>query len=319
MSSAPRPSPLEILVQRYLEHLEIELNRSPRTLVSYRQSLRQFLTWSQAHRPEEITAQTVRAYRLFLNRRKTALQQSLKKTTQVYHAVVLRSFLKYLAREDVPSLPAEKIEIGRTTIRQVDFLDLAEVRRLIEATNGVSLRALRDRAIMELLFSSGLRVSELVSLDRRHVSLNKDELPIRGKGGKLRLIFLSEKARDALRAYLDQRPDIAPALFVPVGKKKFEENAATREDMRLTPRSIQRLVSFYARKAGITKDVHPHTLRHSFATDLLANGADIRSVQALLGHASITTTQIYTHVTNERLKEIHRTFHAKGKKGEGVS
>jgi site-specific recombinase XerD len=314
MPPKPTETPLAHLAKRFLEHLEIELNRSPRTLESYQRSLGQFFAWSQACRPEDITAERVREYRIFLNRKETGRQGTLKKTTQAYHAVVLRSFLKYLAREDIRSLPAEKIEVGRTPTRQVDFLELDEVDRLIAATDGATLRAFRDRAILELLFSSGLRVSELVGLDRRHVSLAKDEFPVRGKGGKLRVVFLSDEAKIALRRYLDKRLDTEPALFIAYGKKGLTNRAVRkREEQRLTPRSVQRLVAYYARKAGIAKDVHPHTLRHSFATDLLINGADIRSVQAMLGHSSITTTQIYTHVTNERLKEIHKSFHAKKK------
>jgi site-specific recombinase XerD len=212
----------------------------------------------------------------------------------------------------VPALAAEKIEVGRIPDRQVDFLELEEVGRLIAAASGVNIRSLRDKAILELLFSSGLRVSELVNLNREHINLNKGEFSIRGKGGKLRMVFISSSSKEALKNYLDKRGDVDPALFVAYAKKGLmNKKNAKRESLRLTPRSVQRLVKHYAKKAGIVKDVHPHTLRHSFATDLLVNGADIRSVQSMLGHSSITTTQIYTHITNERLKEIHQTFHAR--------
>ena len=199
--------------------------------------------------------------------------------------------------------------------RQVDFLEYDEVESLLAAANGDSVRSRRDRAILELLFSAGLRVSELISLNRDQVNLKKDEFSVRGKGSKLRIVFLSPAAKSSLERYLEKRVDMDPALFVSHGKKGLtNKKNALRETQRLTPRTVQRLVKYYAKKAGIVKDVHPHTLRHSFATDLLINGADIRAVQAMLGHASITTTQIYTHVTNERLKEIHREFHGKRKK-----
>jgi len=309
------PDPIHLLMRRFLEHLEIELDRSPRTIENYYRSLEKFFGMAKIKHPEDITLERIRQYRIQLNRAMTDRNEPLRKSTQTYHVVVLRSFLKYLSREDIPTVPAEKIEVGKTPTRQVDFLELEEMERLLAAASGTSLRALRDRAILELFFSAGLRVSELTSLDREHVNLHKGEFSVRGKGSKLRIVFLSDAARDAIARYLDKRRDMDPALFiaVPVSKKGFvKERGST--DLRLTGRSVQRLVKRYAAKAGIVKDVHPHTLRHSFATDLLQNGADIRSVQAMLGHASITTTQIYTHVTNEHLREIHETFHAKRKK-----
>lgn len=310
----------------FLSHLEIELNRSLRTIESYGRALNAFFAWGNLHTPEDITADKVREYRLYLNRKGNGRGGTLKKNTQAYQAIVLRTFLKYLAKQDVPALAAEKIEIGKTPDRQVDFLEFAEVEHLIEAAGGTSLKALRDKAILELLFSSGLRVSELTGLDRHQLNLDKEEFSVRGKGSKLRIVFISPAAKASLKAYLNKRSDIDPALFVAHGKKglvnaknakresKRPASGEARHTGRLTQRSIQRLVKYYAKKAGIGKDVHPHTLRHSFATDLLVNGADIRSVQSMLGHASITTTQIYTHITNERLKEIHHSFHAKRKK-----
>ncbi|MFZ2299686.1 MAG: site-specific tyrosine recombinase/integron integrase [Candidatus Moraniibacteriota bacterium] len=301
--------------RRFLEHLEIEMNRSPRTIESYDRTLGAFFVWGGLHTPADITAEKVRAYRLYLNRKTNGRGSTLKKNTQAYQAIVLRTFLKYLAKQDITTLAAEKIEVGKTPDRQVEFLEFEEVERLIAAADGTSQKMLRDKAMLELLFSSGLRVSELVNLDREHLNLDKEEFSIRGKGGKLRIVFISPAAKAALKAYLDKRTDIDPALFVAYAKNGLvNKKNAGRESKRLTPRSIQRLVKHYAKKAGIVKDVHPHTLRHSFATDLLANGADIRSVQSMLGHASITTTQIYTHITDERLKEVHKSFHGKRKK-----
>jgi len=306
---------LERLANAFLEHLEIEMGRSPKTVESYTEVLKSFFEWGDLRSPRDLTAERVRSYRVFLNRKVTQRGNPLKPRTQAYHAIVIRTFLKYLAKEDIKTLPAEKVEIGRVPERQVDFLDSDELERLLQSPEGTALRSRRDRAILELLFSAGLRVSELTSLNRDHVSLTKDEFSIRGKGSKLRIVFLSPRAKQALKEYLDHRTDIDPALFVAHGKKGLVNSKnSQRETLRLTPRSVERLVKYYAKKAGIVKDVHPHTLRHSFATDLLANGADIRAVQTMLGHASITTTQIYTHVTNERLKEIHKNFHGKQRK-----
>jgi site-specific recombinase XerD len=253
---------------------------------------------------------------VYLSRKETLSGELLKKTTQNYHVVVLRTFLKFLNKRDFKTLSAEKIEIGKTPDRQVDFLEYDEVVSLLQAAGGGDLRTLRDRAILELFFSSGLRISELTNLNRGSINLAKEEFSVRGKGSKLRVVFLSPDARDSLGRYLEKRSDMDEALFIRYPKKGLENTTSkTNESLRLTPRTIQRMVKHYAKKAGIVKDVHPHTLRHSFATDLLMNGADIRSVQSMLGHSSITTTQIYTHVTNEHLKEIHKNFHAKRKEG----
>jgi len=312
-------SGIEHLAERFLEHLEIELSRSPRTIDNYRRSLSKFFAASGARTPEDITIERVRGYRLALNREIAPSGEPLTRSTQTYHVVVLRSFLKFLAKEDIASLPPEKIAVGKVPTRQVDFLEYDEVERLLDAASGAGLRALRDRAALELLFSAGLRVSELTSLDRDQVNLKKGEFSVRGKGSKLRVVFLSDRAREALTRYLDKRTDMDPALFVSVPKVKRDQGDGRKngKGLRLTERSVQRMVKKYATRAGIIKDVHPHTLRHSFATDLLQNGADIRSVQAMLGHSSITTTQIYTHVTNERLREIHEAFHGKKKGKDG--
>jgi site-specific recombinase XerD len=306
---------IEELAKDFLEHLEIELSRSPRTLQSYGRVLKHFFTETGFQNPHDITLESVRRYRINLNRKENRRGGTLKKNTQAYHAIVLRTFLKYLAKQDIKTLAAEKVEVGKAEDRQIDFLEYDEVQSLIAAASGTTPKALRDQAILELLFSSGLRVSELVGLDRDQVNLEKEEFSVRGKGRKLRIVFISSEAKQALKKYMSIRSDVDPALFISYPKKGLvNQKNSKRETLRLTPRSIARIVKYYATKAGIVKDVHPHTLRHSFATDLLMNGADIRSVQAMLGHSSITTTQIYTHVTNERLKEVHQTFHAKRKK-----
>ena len=304
-------SSLNSLLTEFLEYLEIERNRSQKTIENYHHYLRRFLEWAKISKPKDITAELVRSYRIFLNRKTDANGQELKKVTQNYHMIAIRSFLKYLAKRDIESLAAEKIEIGKNPSHEIEFLDGNELDRLLSAANGTSAKALRDRAILELLFSAGLRVSELISINRDQLNLARQEFSVRGKGDKIRIVFVSDTAKEALQKYLDKRLDIDPALFVRFSKKKSARGG--KEDKRLTPRSIQRIVKFYAAKAGIVKDVHPHTLRHSFATDLLSNGADIRSVQTMLGHSSITTTQIYTHITNQQLKEIHKKFHGRKK------
>ena len=293
------------LLKEFLEYLEIEKNRSRKTVENYNHYLGRFFGWAKVSRPADITDELVRKYRLYLNRLEDEKGRTLKKITQNYHVIALRNFLKYLAKRDIPALQAEKIEVGKNPTQQIDFLEEEELERLFAAADGADLKSLRDKSILELLFSAGLRVSELASLNRDQVNIGKQEFSVRGKGGKVRIVFISDTAKGALRKYLEKRTDIDLALFV--REAKLRDN----ESLRLTPRSVQRIVKYYAAKAGIVKNVHPHTLRHSFATDLLANGADIRSVQAMLGHSSITTTQIYTHVTNQQLKEVHKAFHAR--------
>ncbi len=299
---------LEKLVNQFLEHLEIEVNRSLKTIENYHHYLKRFLDFTQISQPEDITLEKVRQYRLYLNRFEDEKGKKLEKSTQNYHIIALRNFLKYLAVRDIKTLPAEKIEVGKNPQKEIEFLTKDELEKLLQSPDENGFKGLRDRAILELLFSTGLRVSELVNLNRDQINLDKQEFSVKGKGGKIRLVFLSETARQALLKYLQQRTDIDEALFIRLTKNKKEDN------LRLTSRSIQRIVKYYATKAGITKDVHPHTLRHSFATDLLSNGADIRSVQSMLGHSSITTTQIYTHITNQQLKKIHQKFHNKKNK-----
>jgi len=304
---------LNQLKSQYLEYLEIEKDRSQKTIENYDHYLVRFLKWTKVSSPGDITDELVRNYRLYLNRISDEKGKPLKKITQNYHVIALRNFLKYLAKRNVKTLAAEKIELGKTLRREVEFLEAEEVDRIFEAASGSGLKSLRDRAILELLYSSGLRVSELVNLNRDQINLKTQEFSVRGKGGKIRVVFISDRAKSALEKYLEKRVDVDPALFIRVGIKHLEKRKSS-ENLRITPRTVQRIVKFYALKAGIVKDVHPHTLRHSFATDLIQNGADIRSVQEMLGHSSVTTTQIYTHVTNKQLKEVHKAFHGKRRK-----
>lgn len=304
-------SSLNKLLTDFLEYLEVERNRSQKTIENYHHYLRRFLTWSEISNPKDITIDLVRNYRIYLNRLTDDKGQELKKITQNYHVIAIRNFLKYLAKRDIATLSAEKIEVGKNPTHEIEFLDGEEVDRLLHSASASNLKSLRDRAILELLFSAGLRVSELANVNRDQINLARQEFSVRGKGDKIRIVFISDTAKDALEKYLDKRTDMDNAVFIRFSKKKKTEN---QETQRLTPRSVQRIVKYYAAKAGIVKDVHPHTLRHSFATDLLANGADIRSVQTMLGHSSITTTQIYTHITNMQLKNVHQKFHAKKSK-----
>lgn len=299
------------LKTEFLEYLEIEKNRSQLTIRNYDHYLNCFLDWAMVRSPEDITADLVRKFRLYLNRRKDEKNKGLKKQTQDYYIIALRGFLKYLAKKDIKTLASEKVELGRSEEREVEFLELEEIKRLISAVSGNEISDLRDKAILELLFSTGLRVSELSGLNRDSINLKTGEFAVRGKGGKVRLVFVSDAAKNAIIKYLEKRKDVDPALFVNIKKpRQNKDDKKTDSLLRLTPRSIQRIVKKYAIKAGIVKKVTPHTLRHSFATDLLQNGADIRSVQSMLGHSSITTTQIYTHITDRHLKDIHKKFHS---------
>lgn len=300
------------LLTDFLEYLEIERNRSQKTIENYHHYLGRFFQWSKINHPEDITLDQVRKFRIYLNRFQDEKGRELKKTTQNYHIIALRSFIKYLSKRDIAVLSAEKIEVGKNPTPMVEFLEPGELERLLGSASGGDVKSLRDRAILELLFSAGLRVSELTNVNRDQINLKNQEFSVRGKGMKVRIVFISDTARNALEKYLEKRTDIDPALFIRLPKKGTKETEK-KGSLRITQRSIQRIVKYYATKAGIVKDVHPHTLRHSFATDLLSNGADIRSVQAMLGHSSITTTQIYTHVTNQGLKDVHKKFHGKRK------
>lgn len=304
-------SDIKTLKIQYLEHLEIEKNRSAKTLENYGRYLDRFLGFAKVASTNDITEDVIRSYRLHLNRLKDIDGNPLKKITQNYHIITLRNFLKYLAKRGVRCVPAEKVELGKQEDREVTFLEANELGRLVSATEGGDkLDALRDKAIISTLFCTGMRVSELCSLDRDKVDVNGGEIPIRGKGSKIRLVFLSDQTKKDLSEYLKKRVDVDEAMFIRLPRAK---NALAKEsNLRLTPRSIQRIIKKYATKAGIVgKNVSPHSLRHSYATDLLRNGADIRSVQALLGHSSVTTTQIYTHVTDKQLREVHKKFHNK--------
>lgn len=298
---------IKSLVNDYLNYLEIEKNRSIKTRVNYERYLKRFFGFSKISRTEQISQDLVRQYRLWLNR------QGVKRNTQNYYLIALRNFLKYLAKRDLKALSADKIELGKQSERQVTFLESKEVEQLLSAPIDNSFKSLRDKAILELLFSTGLRVSELCGLNRDSINLSKKsssgEFSVRGKGGKVRLVFISEKAEIALKNYLEKRQDVDPALFV-----RYVKNISKAENLRLTSRSVERLIKYCAAKVGISKKVTPHTMRHSFATDLLTNGADIRSVQELLGHSNITTTQVYTHITDKQLRETHEAFHGKRRK-----
>lgn len=293
----------------FLEYLEIEQNKSQKTIQNYDHYLNRLVDFAGDIEVQEIDPDLVRKWRLWLNRLGTNTSDELQKTTQNYHLIALRSFLRFCSKRDIPALAPDKIELAKTTRTQVTYLSAEEIGRLLNAIKTNTPQGLRDRAIVELLFSSGLRVSELVHLNKDHVNLVRREFTVRGKGQKDRPVFISEEASEWIHAYLDSRTDSSDALFIRYGG--YKQTDTSGDYLRLTARSIQRMVSRYARLAGITKKVSPHTLRHSFATNLLMNGADIRSVQAMLGHSSIATTQIYTHVTDPYLKEIHEKFHKK--------
>jgi len=311
---------IESLLADYLNYLEIEKNRSPKTRENYEHYLRVFIRESKVKAPADITDAAVRNFRIWLARPMKGgavggARKDLKKATQAYYVIAIRSFLKYLAKRDIPALAAEKIELPRTPDRQIDVLDYRDLERLVTASNGTDLRSLRDRAVLETLFSTGLRLRELCMLDR-YLDLDRGELSVRGKGDKLRVVFLSDRAKGTIRAYLAKRTDTDPALFVSLSKGSKLQASGFRFRVlgRITPRAVERLVAYWAVKAGVPKRVHPHQLRHAFATDLLLNGADLRSVQELLGHANVSTTQIYTHITNKELREVHKAFHGRRRK-----
>jgi site-specific recombinase XerD len=293
----------------FLEYLEIEQNRSQKTIRNYDHYLTRLSDYAGDITVKDIDQELVRKWRLWLNRLGTNVNDELQKTTLNYHLMALRSFLKFCNRRDMECMSPDKIELARTKRPQVTFLNEDELTRMFDQPDISSESGLRDRAILELLFSSGLRVSELVGLDREHINLKRREFMVRGKGQKDRPIFISMEAAEWLQKYLDMRADTTRPLFIRYGGRKAVDR--TGNFHRLTARSVQRLVAHYALMAGITKHVSPHTLRHSFATNLLMNGADLRSVQAMLGHSNISTTQIYTHVTDPHLKAVHEKFHHK--------
>lgn len=311
-------SELEKLKREFLEYTEIERGRALKTIENYDHYLSVFLEHTQAKRAEDITDRAVKEFRMWLNRQSSGNNRqtgaTMSKKTQNYYLIALRAFLKFLARQGITSLPAERIELAKVGERSLDLISPVELSRLLLAPDcagrpeGDDIKTLRDKAILELLFSTGLRVSELCSLTT-DIDFSFGEFPIRGKGEKVRVVFVSDEANVALNRYLKARKDMNDALFVQVGKEKIKSG----EPSPLTPRSIERIVKHYALKAGISRKVTPHVIRHSFATDLLSNGADIRSVQMLLGHANIATTQIYTHVTDKALRDTHKKFHSRRK------
>jgi site-specific recombinase XerD len=292
----------------FLEYLEIEQNRSQKTIANYDHYLTRLLDFAGDDiQITDIDSELIRKWRLWLNRLGTNTSDELGKTTQNYHLIALRSFLKFCAKRNIPALTADKIELARTHRKQVTFLSQGEVERMFAQPDLNTIIGVRDRAILELLFSSGLRVSELVGLDKDHINLKRREFMVRGKGQKDRPIFISPEAAKWIEHYLGRREDNTKPLFIRYSGNKQVD--LTGNFHRLTPRSVQRIVAKYALLAGITKHVTPHTMRHSFATDIIMNGGDIRSVQAMLGHSNIATTQIYTHVTDPQLKAVHERFH----------
>lgn len=305
---------LEQLKRQFLEYVEIEKGRALKTVENYDHYLTVFLEHTKVKSPADITDDVVREFRLWLNRQPirnlVKSDRTLSRKTQNYYLIALRAFLKYMARQEVKTMPSERIELAKVPERLLDLITEAELKRLLEAPKGNEISDLRDKAILELLFSTGLRVSELCGLTR-DIDLSSDELSVIGKGRKVRVVFISDYAKKILKEYLAKRKDMDDALFVQLSKngKSMESK---KKSLGLTKRSVERIVKICAIKAGISKRVTPHTIRHLFATDLLSNGADLRSVQVLLGHANIGTTQIYTHVTDKHLRDIHKKFHNKG-------
>jgi len=307
---------LELLIAEFLEYLEIQKGCSPLTIREYRHYLQRFHNWltenSPATKPEEINLELIRRYRLYLAHLRTRDGLPLQRATQSYHIVALRAFLRYLlVQRDIPTLSPDKVELPRQSSRSIAFLNPEQVERLLNSPQISNIIGLRDKAILETLFSTGLRVSELVSLNSDQIDLERKEFGVKGKGNKLRVVFLSDAAAQWIKRYLQARQDHFKPLFIRhSGRVDARKNG---EKMRLTARSIQNIVAKYAKRSGLPIEATPHTLRHSFATDLLIRGADIRSVQEMLGHESIRTTQVYTHVTNRHLKEVHKAFHSKNR------
>jgi len=303
------------LINQFLEYLEIEKNCSKLTIRDYRHYLEVFNKWLASTLPgkniEDLDLQIIRKYRVYLANRADDKGLTLKRVTQNYYVIALRSFLRFLIKNDHKTLEPSKIDLPKTESRSIKFLERDHVHRLVTACDTRKEEGIRDRAILELLFSTGLRVSELVKLNRDQINLDRREFGVIGKGGRARVVFVSDRAAQGVQEYLKKREDTFKPLFIRYSGRVIEDNSGER--MRLTPRSIERIVKKYVRKSGIPIDATVHTLRHSFATDLLSNGADIRSVQEMLGHKNIATTQIYTHVTNKQLREVHKAFHSGNK------
>lgn len=301
---------LVALKRQFLEYLEIERGRSIKTVENYDRYLERFFAFAKVKTVSQLSEEQVREFRLHLNRQAGTKVggrlEPMKRRTQNYYLIALRAFLKFLRKRGIEALSPERIELAKVPERSLDLITKAELTRLLAAPDVKTLEGKRDKAILELFFSTGLRISELCALSIDDVDLTRDEFSVRGKGDKVRVVFLSDAAKRTLKEYLSARKDLDDALFVRYGRK-----ANDGTEPRLQARGVQRLFKHYAAKAGITRKVTPHVLRHSFATDLLSNGADLRSVQALLGHAHIGTTQVYTHVTDKHLQEVHKKFHSK--------
>jgi site-specific recombinase XerD len=299
---------IQKLIDKFILYLQVTKNRSLKTVENYKRYLVRFFNLIDIDNISELNQNHIDIFLLDLRKSKGNTENETKTSTRNYHLIAIRMFLKFLAKNDIVSMSADKIELAKQESRQVEFLEKDELEKLMLApyqTKSSEIMKLRDNAILEVLFSTGLRVSELCNLKKEDINFNKEEFSVRGKGGKIRLVFLSDKAKYILKQYLDKRIDVYPYLFV-----RHDIDLTKTETKNLTTRSVQRLVKKYSKIAGITKNVTPHTIRHSFATDLLNNGADIRSVQEMLGHSSITTTQVYTHITNKRLKEIYKKNHS---------
>ncbi len=308
-------APLSQLIDEFLEYLEIEKNCSKLTIRDYRHYLKSFLAWYSYTLPNKSIADLdlsiVRKYRVYLANRADDKGMTLKRVTQNYYVIALRSFLRFLIKNDHKTLEPSKIDLPKTESRSLKFLERDQIERLVMAIETSKEEGIRDRAMLELLFSTGLRVSELVKLNHGNINLERREFGVIGKGGRARLVFISDRASDWIKRYLAKRKDIFAPLFIRYSGKVIEDNRG--EKMRLTARSVERIVKKYVRLARIPVDATVHTLRHSFATDLLTNGADLRSVQEMLGHKNIATTQIYTHITNKQLREVHEAFHSGNK------
>ena len=297
---------VESLLEDYLNYLEVQKNYSPKTRENYERYLKSFIKSEKIKSVGGITLNVVNNFRLTLARQKNPAGDYLKKSTQSYYIIAIRNFLKHLIKKDFHTLSPEKVELPKMGARQIDIIQYGDLERLLKGpTKKNGLKSLRDKAILEVLFSTGLRISELCSLDR-YIDIERGEIPIRGKGNKLRVVFLSEGAKKSIKNYLEKRGDADPSLFISLNKAKIPKVIG-----RITPRAVQRLVNFWSRKSGLGKRITPHQLRHQFATDLLMNGADLRSVQELLGHANVATTQVYTHITNQGLQEVHKSFHGR--------
>jgi site-specific recombinase XerD len=306
---------LATCIDEFLEHLEIEKNRSKRTIIAYHHYLDRLLQWvGPTTEIESLSAEKVRKFRLFLNQFTDEYGELLTLKTQSYHVIALRSLLRYAVKRDIACISPDKIELPKTENKQVQFMSNEELEQLLTSPDTNTMAGLRDRALMELMFSTGLRVSEVASLNKNMVNTDNGEMRVIGKGRKERIVFVSERAREWTAKYFGRRGDPLDAAFVGYKGKGAGDHPSPKVELnatRLTPRSVDRIIQKHSLEAGIVKNITPHTLRHSFATDLLLNGADIRSVQSLLGHSSITTTQIYTHITNQQLREVHQKFHGK--------